>query len=118
MFRCSAWSDGSANSCDGLQVAKPNRSRVTVVTIFEPLADGLIDHVGVIIDVHDVPTGCFQDGNDPSFPYAVFDLVTHANDSQDFSSPGTLEKSKGSDGIEANRQKMVKGFKTINKVLG
>jgi len=80
------------------------------------LADGLIDHVGDTIDVHDVPTGCFQDGNDPSLPYAVFDLVTYKNNSHDFSSPEKWEKSKGGDGFEAKRRKMVIGLETINKV--
>ena len=103
-----------ANSFDGLQFTDPNGCRVAVITIFEPLANGLIDHVsGSIID-RTVPTGNFENGENPSLPNAVFELVTdHTNNFQDFSSLETMRKIAVGVEFKAKRRKMVIGLETI-----
>jgi len=78
MPRSKVWSSGSANSRYRLQVADPNRGRVAVITVFEPLAYGLIDHESGTVEVPTVPSGRFEDRENPAFPSAVMNpMFTH-----------------------------------------
>ena len=78
MSRSKVWSDGSANSENHLQGADPDRGRVAVITVLEPLADGSIDHESGTIEVSTVPSGNFENWKNPTFPRAVIDPVfTH-----------------------------------------
>ena len=110
-----------ANSIDHLQGADPDRGRVAVVTVLEPLADSSIDHVSGAVEVKTVPAGYIENWKNPAFPSAEMDPVTtHTNYLRDFLSQtsgkiggdgGVRGKSAGKDGCKKSETDMKKNRK-------